>query len=177
MKAWLTVVSMLLGAGLLAQCAPGARLAADAPVEVVTAWLKPGDVPEAARHESVVGFWRVHLHEDVLSAEALTEGRVLSIRLPEQPGQEAQSVVATVYAAEPVGAYTNVRARGEDGATVLLTVGREGVSGRVQTARPAQRFDLRYDAPSRRHVLLRIDPEREDVLPGAPPLEPPPEHP
>lgn len=60
---------------------------------------------------------------------------------------------------------------------LVLTTGSERAVGTLLWTNAGRAFRLLYDQRLRTHVLVEVDPAREDVLPGAPPLEPLPSSP
>jgi hypothetical protein len=85
------------------------------------------------------------------------------------------TLTAFVERIDVVADHRNIRARlfpPQEG-VILLTVGQDRVAGNIRWESAGRFFYLRFAPDIRSHVLVEVDPEKEDVLPGAPPLREP----
>jgi len=91
---------------------------------------------------------------------------------------DGEVFLASVTSISQVVGRQNVRATIlEPGAgDVLLTLG-EGHAAGIITLTDGRRFDLRHDATTSTHLLIEVDPELLDEVPGDPPVEEGPEDP
>lgn len=163
---------LLLAGGLVGCAATHDSLSdTDGFMRVFTSASMPATAPALAAEPWAVRFMSVEVNPALFTDGAVMPGDTLVVALFDD-----EQVQARVTAVDNVLGQSNMRARAlaPEAGDVLLTIGRETVVGSIRLAARPHHFYVRHDADLGEHVLIEVDPEKEDILPEAPPEEEPP---
>ncbi|CAN5854410.1 hypothetical protein BH23ACT11_BH23ACT11_15410 [soil metagenome] len=162
---------LIIFATTFMHCASSREGGESGSLDVLTARLQVAEPSQFAAEAWVERYEPVIVHSEIIAGDRPSVGDRLSLSIFGE-----HEVVAIVSAVDNVGSFRNIRAQEADGGQgdILLSVGNGQVAGTIQLYQPAKRFYIRYDESISRHVVMEVNPEEEDVLPGAPPLTAPP---
>lgn len=153
---------------LMASCAaPGRTLAPDM---MMAADEKPADAPAGAEEPWVIRHAFLDLNERAFHADGFAPGDTLRARL-----FQGEEVALRMVARDSVASRATLRADllpPEEG-VLLLALEPDRAAGTLDWTSRRTTLHVRFDSASGRHVLLEVDPDLENILPGAPPEVPP----
>jgi hypothetical protein len=147
--------------------APGQALDPDMILAVDS---RSGRGPAGAQEPWVIRHAFVDLNRRALDSGEHSVGDTLRARLFDDEVVRLQLV-----SVDSVASRLSVRADlvAPESGFLLLTLAPDRAAGTLEWASRAMTLHIRHDEGSGRHLLLHVDPEAEDVLPGAPPEIPP----
>jgi hypothetical protein len=116
--------------------------------------------PAVLRHEFVRVQYRLFSEGQVVAGDTLSVALFDDVRLRAEVGNVGQVGGVRTY---------RMHLLEPDSGSLLLSMQPDRATGTLDWTSTGRRFHLRYDMDSGHHVILEVDPEKEDTLPGADP--------
>ncbi len=159
----ITAAMALALAGAMASCVTTEEIAEQGTIPLFTAHTVPTNASHVEAEDAVVGVLGVHIHRSLLEPDEIVVGDQLQIVV-----MNDREVIATVEAVDVRGEHRSLRGNIDPPGTghIALTVSGARVWGEIQIHDPVERYYVRFDEVLDRHLLVKVDPDREDILPG-----------